>query len=294
MSNPARGGASPVYVALTAAVATAFASGSALAPIAYAAGTGPLTVNAARASVAAIALTVLLSSRGVALALPARERWTALALGLVNAFYSYALYASIVYVPVAMGVLVFYSYPLWTALLAWGTGGERPTPAGVLAVVLGLVGVGLVVGAPAVAPDWRGVAFALAAAFGFTILLTVNARILRGRDSRPVTLHILLSACAVYFLCALLLQHFPLPQGGLGWAAFWAISAFYTFAFIGLFVAVAALGPVRAALIMNFEPVASVVLAWLILGQSLAPGQLVGAALVVAAITLAAQRKAAP
>jgi hypothetical protein len=34
MSNVARGGASSLHVALTAAVATAFASGSALAPIA--------------------------------------------------------------------------------------------------------------------------------------------------------------------------------------------------------------------------------------------------------------------
>jgi drug/metabolite transporter (DMT)-like permease len=192
-----------------------------------------------------------------------------------------------------MGVLIFYSYPLWIALVAWTTGAERATPRGILAVVSGLLGVALVIGSPTFVPDWRGVALALAAAFGFTVLLTVNARILRGRDSRPVTLHILGAACCAYYAIALVLQHFPLPHSGAGWGAFWAISGFYTFAFIGLFVAVGALGPVRAALIMNFEPVASVVLAWLILGQRLAAGQLVGAALVIAAITLAARRKAA-
>jgi drug/metabolite transporter (DMT)-like permease len=42
---------------------------------------------------------------------------------------------------------------------------------------------------------------------------------------------------------------------------------------------------------MNFEPVASVVLGWLILGQSLGPVQLFGAALVVSAIMLAARRQ---
>jgi drug/metabolite transporter (DMT)-like permease len=162
----------------------------------------------------------------------------------------------------------------------------------VLAVALGLVGVGFVIGTPAVVPNWRGIALALAAAFGFTLLLTINARILRGRDSRPATLHILVAAGAVYLLAALLMQHFPLPRGGAGCAAFWAISAFYSFAFIGLFVVVGALGPVRAALVMNFEPVASVVLAWLILGQRLSAGQLVGAALVLAAITLATRRTA--
>jgi drug/metabolite transporter (DMT)-like permease len=291
MSNVARGGASSLHVALTAAVATAFASGSALAPIAYASGSGPLAINTARVTVAAAALAALLRLLRVPLALSPRERWTAVGLGVLNAGYSYALYAAIVYVPVAMGVLIFYSYPLWTALVAWITRSEAPTGRGVTAVALGIVGVGLVIGMPETVPDWRGVVLALAAAFGFTCLLTINARILRRRDSRPVTLHILLAACVVYVLAALLLQRFPLPHTATGWAAFWAISVLYSFAFISLFVAVAALGPVRAALVMNFEPVASVILAWLILGQRLSAGQLVGAAFVVGAITLAARRR---
>jgi drug/metabolite transporter (DMT)-like permease len=290
MSTVARGAASSLYVALTLAVAACFASGSSLAPIAYAAGSNPLVVNAARATVAATVLAGLLSMRGIPLALPPRERSTALALGVVNAAYSYALYAALVYVPVAMAVLIFYTYPLWTALVAWATRSEAPTARGVAAVALGIAGVGLVVGTPATVPDWRGVALALGAAFAFTFLLTVNARILRKRDSRPVTLHILVSACAVYFLAALLLRDFPLPGSAGGWSAFGAISLFYTFAIIGLFVAVGVLGPVRTALSMNFEPVASVVLSWIILGQRLSAGQIVGAAFVIAAITLAAWR----
>lgn len=35
---------------------------------------------------------------------------------------------------------------------------------------------------------------------------------------------------------------------------------------------------------MNFEPIASLILAWLILGQTIAPLQMVGAALVIGAI----------
>lgn len=292
MPDNARGRASSLHVALAVAVATAFAGGSALAPIAYDSGTNPLAVNAARASVAALVLAMVVWGRGLGLVLPPRERYTALALGVVNAGYAYALYAAIVYVPVAVGVLIFYSYPFWTALVAWLTRSEAPTGSGVLSLVLGLGGVALVIGAPETMPDWRGVALALAAAFGFTFLLSINARMLRRRDSRPITLHILASASCTYFLAAVLLQDFPLPQTGTGWAAFWAISILYTFAFIGLFVAVSALGPVRAALVMNFEPLASVILAWLILGQSLTHGQLLGAGLVIGAITLAAWRKA--
>ena len=44
------------------------------------------------------------------------------------------------------------------------------------------------------------------------------------------------------------------------------------------------LGPMRVGFYMNFEPIASVVLAALILGQRLEPVQLAGGALVVAAL----------
>jgi drug/metabolite transporter (DMT)-like permease len=47
-----------------------------------------------------------------------------------------------------------------------------------------------------------------------------------------------------------------------------------------------ALGPVRTGFLMNFEPIATVLLSAVILGQYLAPIQLAGAALVVAALFL--------
>jgi drug/metabolite transporter (DMT)-like permease len=291
MSNAPRGAASPVYVFLSAAVATSFATGSTLAPIAYHAGSDALALNATRTVVAALIVAALLRIQGLSVALSARERRIVPLLGMANAGYSFALYAALAYVPVAMAVLIFYTYPIWTALIAWGSGSEKATGRGILALVLGLIGVGLVIGTPEVAPDWRGVALALGASIGFTAVLMVNARIMRNRDSRPVTLWMLAASACVYILVALVVRDFAVPQTGVGWLAFGAIPVFYSFAFIGLFAAVAALGPLRTALIMNFEPVASVVLGWLILGQSLGPVQLFGAALVVSAIMLAARRQ---
>jgi drug/metabolite transporter (DMT)-like permease len=61
---------------------------------------------------------------------------------------------------------------------------------------------------------------------------------------------------------------------------------FYAFAMIGLFTATARLGPIRTGFTMNFEPIAAVVLAAAILGQTLAPVQLAGGALVMAALLL--------
>jgi drug/metabolite transporter (DMT)-like permease len=71
-----------------------------------------------------------------------------------------------------------------------------------------------------------------------------------------------------------------------GWASLAAVGFFYSFALIGLFAATARLGPARVGFYMNFEPVAAVLLAAAILGQTLAPVQLAGAALVICALFL--------
>jgi drug/metabolite transporter (DMT)-like permease len=86
--------------------------------------------------------------------------------------------------------------------------------------------------------------------------------------------------------------HFPktLP----GWSGLAAVGPFYAFALIGLFAATARLGPARVGFFMNFEPVAAVLLAALILGQTLAPVQLAGAALVTGALFLFRSGRASP
>ena len=58
--------------------------------------------------------------------------------------------------------------------------------------------------------------------------------------------------------------------------------------------AAAMLGATRVAVVMNVEPLASIVLTFLILGERLGPMQIVGALLVVAAIFASVPRRAAP
>jgi len=55
---------------------------------------------------------------------------------------------------------------------------------------------------------------------------------------------------------------------------------------IALFEVLAVIGPFRMSLVMNVEPVVSVLLSFLVLGQQLRQLQLVGVALVVAAVVL--------
>jgi drug/metabolite transporter (DMT)-like permease len=278
--------------ALAALVATSFAVGSTAARIAYEFGTDPLSVNTTRALCAAVTLGLVLAVRRSPLAMTIRERLTALGLGVLLGMYSLSLYVAIGRIPVALAVLIFYTFPLLTGVVSWLTGQTRPSARSVGALLVAFVGLVLALD-PGEAPlDPLGILYAAAAAIGFTTLLSVNARLFKGRDSQPVTLHMLVGASLVQIVLCLG-TGYALPHG-IGWAAFAVVTLSYVFSMVGLWIAVAAIGPLKAALFMNFEPIASLALGWLVLHQHLAPIQLVGAALVVASITVGRRDAPAP
>jgi drug/metabolite transporter (DMT)-like permease len=65
----------------------------------------------------------------------------------------------------------------------------------------------------------------------------------------------------------------------------------YGTAFTSLFVLLPKLGVVGNSPILNVEPVAALVMAWLILGQTISPVQWLGALLVVGAVMALGLRK---
>jgi drug/metabolite transporter (DMT)-like permease len=139
-----------------------------------------------------------------------------------------------------------------------------------------------------------GFAHALGGAILITVLVLFNARMVGTGDSRPVSLHMLFTGFLSYALCDILLGEFPLPQDAIGWAAFLGVGIFYSFSIVSMFVAISWIGTVRTALIMNLEPITSVFLGIVLLGQPMSWSQLLGAAIVVGAIVFTAWHKMRP
>lgn len=279
--------------ALIFLVATSFAVNSTSAGVAYAGGSDVLSVVTTRTAIAALALFCFMRLRGVPIALPPRQRLIAFALGVPLGLYSYGLLGAIEYIPVALAVLIFYTYPLFTGIVAWLIGQERMTPVTAVALVTAFVGLALALDVTGDRLDWTGVAMAGFAGVMLTALLLLSSRLIGGGDSRPVTLHMLATAALGFALASLLRGDFNLPETGTAWLGFAAVPVFYTFSIIGFFYAASMIGPVRTSLFMNFEPVASMCFGFLLLDQRLGATQILGAALVIAAI-LVARRPAPP
>ena len=81
---------------------------------------------------------------------------------------------------------------------------------------------------------------------------------------------------------------FSLPTAPIGWLGLGLLSLLYTIAFTALFVLLPRLGSVNNAPVLNFEPIAAMILGALILGQKVAPIQIGGALLVIGGIVFLA------
>jgi drug/metabolite transporter (DMT)-like permease len=225
--------------------------------------------------------------------LPAHQRNVALALGALMAVSSYALLAALEYMPVALCVITLYTYPLIVASFGWISGNEPFRVRFAVALIVAFAGLVLALDLPGAMPNVTGIALSLTAAVSISVLLIVSERVRDTNDSRPFTLHMLAACVITSIIAAPALGEFTLPTSARGWGGFIAAPVCYTFAIIFLFVAISKIGSLKTALILNLEPVSSVVLSYLLLSQSLKPLQLVGIALVIAAVISTEERKAA-
>jgi len=285
-ADPAAGSALRQWSALAfvALVAISFAANSALAGLAYAGGSNPLSVLLTRSTVAVVALFLLLRIRGVPIALPPRRRALALGMGLLMSLYFYGLFGAMEYIPVALAVLTFYTYPIITAVVGWVVGRDRVTLASVLALAGAVVGITLALDVAHAPVHPAGIALGMMAAVGFAVLLEVSERTRASGDSRPVTLHMLATTVLVYGVTCILTGKFSFPVTALGWVGFAGSPLFFSFSIVSLFIAVSMIGPFKTALTMYFEPVASALFGFLILAQALRPTQILGIAMVTISI----------
>ena len=282
-----------VGVALAIAAAVSFAANTTLSRIAYDGGSNVMTVLTVRTILAGtVVLALLTLSRGP-MKLPPRQRLAAFGIGLILAIYSFGMMSSIKFIPVALAVLIFYTYPLLTTVYLWLSGRERPTWTSGAAVIVAFIGLMLALDIRSGSLNPQGVALAALAALGITAVIILNSRLVGGGDSRPVTLHMMASAAIVYTSVTLALGEFALPAGAPGWWAFSAGPVFYAFAITALFIAMSKLGPFRTTLTMNLEPISSMVFGFALLGQVLTGWQMFGAGLVIAAVSIVQMVRAA-
>lgn len=264
------------------------------ARVAFDHGLDVATAVTVRSGVTALAVGALLWLQRVPLRFAPRHRYALPAIGLLIGVQSLCLYSSVKRLPVALALLAFNTYPLWTALWARLVYRHRPERRVLLAMPVMLVGLALaldVFGAASglgAAGQWQrigaGVAFALAAAATFGLALVLTQHEAGELDGRVRTFSTMTLVGLIALGTVGLQGGLHLPNAAAGWWGLAALTFLYGTAFTIMFTVLPRLGVVGNSAIMNVEPVFALVLAWAILGQSIAPVQVAGGLLVVATV----------
>lgn len=276
-------------------VATVFGANHVAARIAFDHGTSVAAAVAARSLGTALLVLVLIVALRVPLTLPRIALARGLFVGLVLSVQGYFLYSAVARIPVALALLAFNTFPILYALLSWLTGGERPArrtrwlmPVVLTGLVLALDAGGWSRPGGSVAARsaeiGAGVAFALGASLCFASVMLMQVRWLAGVDGRVRTLLVMLVVAAVMIAGGLASDGIVLPSDTTGWIGLALLTVLYGSAITTFFVLLPRLGAADNAIALNFEPVAVLLLGWVVLDQRVAPLQLVGAAIVVGAI----------
>jgi len=225
--------------------------------------------------------------------LPPRDLVQCLVLGMLGvAASNYFYYVAIQRTSVAIAIILQYTAPVWVLLYVVARRQQKLTLQKVSAVAVAIAGIALTIGiiggkASALHIDAYGLIAAMLASFSFAFYNVGGHRILARHDRWRVLTWTLVSASIFWLLVnppwKVVAAHFTLAQ----WTfllVFSMISVLGSFSLY--FLGLQYLEPTRAIIVSCLEPVFSILLAALLLGEGVHPIQTLGIVLVLSAIVI--------
>ena len=271
------------------------------ARFAFANGVDVTTAVALRSTVTTLVVGFIIWRAQVPRTLSFKHPFALLAIGLLIAIQSYCLYSAVSKLPVALALLGFNTYPLWITLWARVIYRHRPEPAVLRAMPIMLLGLALaldVLGAASglgARAQWEvigeGVVYALVAAATFGLAMVLTQHEAGDLDGRIRTFSTMATVALLAWLVIGWETGLHLPNAPQGWWGLGMLSFLYGTGFTIMFTVLPKVGVVGNSAIMNVEPIFALILAWLLLGQSIAAIQVVGGLVVVATVMYLGLRK---
>jgi DME family drug/metabolite transporter len=239
-----------------------------------------------------ILLPVLAARRGWRnLILPRRDLAACFLLGIFGvAASNYLYYLAIQKTNVATAIILQYTAPVWVLLYMVARRLQRPTANRVSAVALAVIGSALAIGLVGTG-GFRlnpvGVVAALLAAFSFAFYNIGGHSILLRYERWQVLLWTLIAAAAFWIVVNPPWKLAAVPYSAEQWMFLFVFSIVSVLGPFSLYFAgLQHLEPTRAIVASCLEPVFSIIIAAVVLGEVLKPIQTLGIVIVLAAIVL--------
>jgi len=272
------------FFALCSAIA--FALNLCFARIAYDHGANLHALNGFRSLVFLLYLVLVVTASRQSISIPSKDKIISLFLGVLLCGEMYALLTAILFIPVALAILVMYTYPMMIAVYGWVSGRNNFSYLAAFMLLIAFAGLFVALDNSTTSFSGRGMVFAAFAAIALATMLLLSERVLAKNDNNVVMLYMLIGTCLIVALLSATIVDLDWPESIMGWTAFCASAVFYVLATFLLFKAVNLIGPLHTAIIDNTSPVWAIGFSFLLLNQTLRPMQITGAIIVVCAVIL--------
>jgi drug/metabolite transporter (DMT)-like permease len=270
------------------ASATAFGTLAILAKLGYASGVGTQQMLALRFVLAAVGMLALAALAGQnPLRLRATHLLTLLSMGML--FYSaqsLTYFLALRSLPASLVVLIAYIYPSLVVAAGWLFLRRAITAKQGAALAASFVGVAMLVGG-AHFQLTGALVLAVASPLVYTGYILVGERVMGDVPALAASAVIMVGAAIGFSLIAAVTNELTLPRSLGGWAVVVALALVPSMLAITLFLAgLPRVGASRAALLSTWEPVVTVMLAVVVLGDRLTFVQVLGGLLVMLAVVV--------
>ncbi|MGH8519126.1 MAG: DMT family transporter, partial [Panacagrimonas sp.] len=214
--------------------------------------------------------------------------------GLIQSLIAVISLSALKYVPAGPLAFLFYTYPGWVAVVARIRHSEPLTPLRLAALVLSLVGIFVMVGAPGgITLHPIGVLLAMISAVLYAIYIPMIGKM--QRELSPVVTATYMTAGAAFFLGVAAATRGEF-RADLHMTAWWSILALAlvstALAFLIFLRGLDVLGPVRAAIVSTVEPFFTAILGATVLAQPLTRTTFIGGVFIAAAVVMLQLRRA--
>ena len=276
-------------VLLALASATSFGVMPVLAKVAYDDGAEPIGVLAVRFGLAALLLLALARLRRERLP-RGRDLATLLALGGIGYVgMSLCYFFALERISAGLTALLLYFHPALIVVIGVVLLRDKPRPVRLVCVAVATLGTAMTIG-PVGGGKVLGVVLGLGSAFIYATYILLSSRV---RDVGSFAMAATVLSAGAVVMGALAAATRPqLPTQPEAWLALAGVAVVGgVLAVTSFFAALALLGPADTAVVSTVEPVISIAVAAVVLGERLGPVQVVGGVVVLLAVgTLARLR----
>jgi drug/metabolite transporter (DMT)-like permease len=225
------------------------------------------------------------TTRPVRLTFPLMKTFllSAIAYSAGSTFY----FLSLKHISTGMAMTIFFSFPVFVALLAWISGSWKMNLIALIALLAVISGLILLKGRGETALDNAGILLAMLGGFSFGVYIFGNQHMTKEDDSLWLTLSVCLGNTLIFLAWSCYTKTFVVPMAGYAWFYICAIGIVATALPIQLLLeGLKYLSPVKASILSVLEPVVTVLIGFVFLHESMTAAQLLGGMVVLSGAVL--------